>query len=335
MSSSLKQILTHFPQFNDNDLINFSFGYGSGVIKQQQDIDKPNSNVQNQIDLILSVKNSYQFHQENLKINYTDYSYLRYFGASTITRFQENSGARIYFNPYVRINNDMIKYGIISRRHLIRDLLDWETLYVAGRLHKPVRLLKFDPNDQDLIYALETNLTSALHVALLLLPEEFTLKELFLKITSLSYQGDFRMIIGENKQKISNIVLGQFQEFIDLYSKLLINDTHIYWNKVRTTETLLKQNISPVAIFKRLLNLPKYVVYGLIESTTMKTRQYQDTEEVIKKLCLSTQRNERIEFAVKNIVKRSSLSQTFKGIITAGFIRSTRYAFAKLTKMLK
>ncbi|CAF4768082.1 unnamed protein product, partial [Rotaria magnacalcarata] len=81
---------------------------------------------------------------------------------------------------------------------------------------KPVSVMKIDQSDQDLLYALKTNLNSALHVALLLLPEQFTLKDLFLKITSLSYQGDFRMYIGENKNKISNIVLPQVDAFVEL-----------------------------------------------------------------------------------------------------------------------
>jgi hypothetical protein len=35
-----------------------------------------------------------------------------------------------------------IKYGIISTDALCTDLLDWATLYVSGRLHKPVRIVK-------------------------------------------------------------------------------------------------------------------------------------------------------------------------------------------------
>lgn len=172
-------------------------------------------------------------------------------------------------------------------------------------------------------------------MALLLLPEEFTLKDLFLKITSLSYQGDFRMYIGENKNKIVNIVMPQMDLFVDLYSTLILNDTNVYWNKSRTAETIVTQDITPTAIFKRLLALPKYVIYNIMESATFKTRQYQDTEEVIRKLCVSSQRTEKIEHAVRTIVKRSSWTQSCKGLLTAGFLRSSRYALAKLQKMIR
>jgi translocator assembly and maintenance protein 41 len=142
MTQISSNILANFPStYTTNGHLNqqqiaFAFGYGSGVLKQQQDIKTTTTN-QNQIDLILTVNNSFKFHEENLKINPYHYSFLRYFGVSTITRIQETKGARIYFNPYVKFNNDLntvYKYGIISRKHLIRDLLDWETLYVAGRL---------------------------------------------------------------------------------------------------------------------------------------------------------------------------------------------------------
>ena len=38
-------------------------------------------------------------------------------------------------------NLGLIKYGVISRAAMLADLLDWESLYAAGRLHKPVRFV--------------------------------------------------------------------------------------------------------------------------------------------------------------------------------------------------
>ena len=143
------------------------------------------------------------------------------------------------------------------------------------------------------------------------------------------------MYIGENKNKIANIVMPQMDLFVDLYSTLILNDMNLHWNKSRTSDTLVKQDVTPTAIFKRLLTLPKYVIYNIMESATFKTRQYQDTEEVIRKLCVSSQRTEKIEHAVRTIVKRSSWTQSAKGLLTAGFLRSSRYALAKLKKMIR
>ena len=35
----------------------------------------------------------------------------------------------------------MIKYGVVSIDKLCKDLIDWETLYIAGRMHKPVNII--------------------------------------------------------------------------------------------------------------------------------------------------------------------------------------------------
>lgn len=94
----------------------------------------------------------------------------------------------------------MVKYGIIDIDTLCADLLDWDTLYVSGRMHKPVAMLVADPRVR---VAQQVNLTSALRVALLLLPETFSEVELYTRIASLSYTGDFRMSVpgGENENK--------------------------------------------------------------------------------------------------------------------------------------
>ena len=69
---------------------------------------------------------------------------------------------------------------------LCRDLLEWDTLYLAGRLHKPVKILRDEPRVR---LANQVNLVSALRTALLLLPEEFTEYDLYSTIAGLSYMG--------------------------------------------------------------------------------------------------------------------------------------------------
>lgn len=73
--------------------------------------------------------------------------------ARIITKVQENYKANFWFNAYVQINlssstnnlgSRLFKYGIISVKDASKDLLGWENMYLAGRMHKPVRILKCD-----------------------------------------------------------------------------------------------------------------------------------------------------------------------------------------------
>jgi translocator assembly and maintenance protein 41 len=82
----------------------------------------------------------------------------------------------------------MIKYGVVSIDRMCKDLLNWETLYLAGRMHKPVKILKDDPRVR---LAQQVNLASALRTALLLLPKDFTEEKLYTTISSISYKGNF------------------------------------------------------------------------------------------------------------------------------------------------
>ena len=101
---------------------------------------------------------------------------------------------------------------------------------MSGRMHKPVRRVHFARptaqirvlrDDARVRLADQVNLGHALRTSLLLLPETFTETDLYRTITGLSYRGDFRMSVGENPAKVSNIVSAQFERFQALYAPVL------------------------------------------------------------------------------------------------------------------
>ena len=67
---------------------------------------------------------------------------------------------------------------------LLRDLLQWDTLYLSGRLLKPVALIQAH---DAIVAAMHTNCVSSLAAALLLLPPRFTETDLYVTIAGLSF----------------------------------------------------------------------------------------------------------------------------------------------------
>lgn len=115
-----------------------------------------------------------------------------------------------------------MKYGVISTPSLQKDLSNWETLYISGRLQKP-HLPLLPPSS--LTSPLEVNKKTALSLALILLGPRFTENQLWEKIAGISYAGDPRMSIpgAENPEKVRNIVRGEgaLEGFRVMYGDLL------------------------------------------------------------------------------------------------------------------
>lgn len=189
----LRQVLSRFP------LSRFTAAYGSGASRQQGYAAPPLSHEVNpesnsahplthpvssasqpMIDLLFVTNQTLDWHAENLRRHPQHYSTLaRMLGVSAVEYLQRKS-AGVYYNTLVPVTANLtsdssaaheflIKYGVISTETLLRDLRDWNTLYVSGRLHKPVQVLHgAQGHDAELDKALQSNLRSAMTAGLLL-----------------------------------------------------------------------------------------------------------------------------------------------------------------------
>lgn len=324
-SPLIKKILRDFPRN-----MKFCFAYGSGAFKQKKEVS------QNMLDLIFVVRNSQKWHAENFTRNRHHYAQpLRFFGPNAVTKIQDSWGAQIYYNTLIKSSEGrLIKYGVVSELSLIQDLLDWNFLYLAGRIHKPVEILVTPDETSHLRAALVANLHSAVHAALLLLHEDFTEVDFFRVIAGLSYQGDFRMVFGEDKSKVDNIVIPQIQHFRELYTPVLKHfDNYLEIPYSVDGSPSCHQDTSPTARIHHLNQLPRIPQMQLVRIWSQGPRS-KDTEDCLRAIAHDPDCSSILLQALHNIIWKSSVTQSLKGIVTAGLVKSVKYSAAKIGKML-
>ena len=183
-----------------------AFGYGSGVIAQSNAVV---TGTPPMVDVILCVDDPVAWHSANLASNASHYSWLGACGAAAVARVQESGAAGVYFNTLVPVAGGgadaLMKYGVVAAARVDEDLRRWSSLYVAGRLHKPV--VWVDEPDEAIAAARDANLRSAVGAALLTLPAAFDERRLFAAIGALSYAGDVRFVLGsEDPDKVEEML---------------------------------------------------------------------------------------------------------------------------------
>lgn len=312
MLTDLNRILTKFPTQH----FVYCFAYGSGVFQQAGRTDRA------MVDLIFVVTNTYNFHRDNLIANPEHYSSIRYLGASTISSIQTSFGANVYFNTLVTVNDLIFKYGVIDVKDFRQDLESWYTLYIAGRLHKPVLTLCNEGLSDLITY----NLESAVHAALLQLPEKFSENDLYTAIAGLSYRGDFRMIIGEDKNKVVNIVQPQIEKFRSIYTPIFKS-----MSDRLAINSIIEQDKCVDSKLYHLQRLPKNLKNILLKHNTNNC----DDDNKLQELAKRDDVGRMVRSGIYKIVFYSSLLQSIKGIPTAGLKKSVIYSYNKLNKMVK
>ena len=329
-NDELTSIVNQFPPQD------YVFGYGSGVLRQQSTANR------GMIDIIFAVDNPHTWHEHNLQKHSDHYSYMaRVCGVNFITWLQTNFGAKIYFHPFVDINliqsnkdtiQRQIKYGVVSTDDLIQDLLNWDYLYLAGRMHKPIVSIDLKSNDalrqrndraDEIEEAQRTNLLSAVSASLLLCNSNtMPVSQLYNTIASLSYTGDFRMQTGaEDPNKVKKLV--ETPGMLDLWDAKY-SDTLDKLHKVGLISVSngskgkqLETNLSDVAIRKQL-----------VQHLPSRLRKHSDSIAG----SADNKGSSILREELANIVSPAAKNQSIKGFFTAGVVKSWRYALAKFAK---
>lgn len=370
---ALRQILWQF-----RAPIRYAFAYGSGVFTQNGSAASSSpthpsapaaiKNMQQgsgkMIDFIFGVSYSQHWHALNLAQHRDHYSGLGSLGSYAVSQVQDRFGAGVYFNTHLTVNGTLIKYGVVNLDTLSQDLAQWNTLYLAGRLHKPVKILRDHPKIR---LANQMNLLSALRVALLLLPERFTEFQLYNTIAGISYMGDLRMVLpAEDPGKVRNIVSGQMAHFRRLYEPLISNLPNVDFNDPRCAQSdwvddpdavlSMEQDMDPMRRGNMVRRLPEsfreklYFQYQgrfaipradfnkMMEESNDKKQDIvrrPQGGEFERRIASDPRLKEEVSTAIMKTIRWPSTVQTIKGPLTAGIRKSWNYIREKREKHRK
>ena len=290
----------------------FSFAYGSAIIPQRNVVSSSRM-----IDLILAVDDPIRWHHDNLQRNPAHYSFISLMGANIVSATQTGFGAKVYFNTIM--GSMPFKYGVVSVEDLVNDLVNWENLYVSGRMQKPIRWLS-NPNMR-LRKAMKSNINAASAAALLTLPEKFSESDLYAAITSLSYTKDIRTTLSmEAHTKVQDIVRMNMNRFRNMYSQ----STGLQFIS-RGRDGIWRRDIADSTQQQLLAALPVGMRRRI--ANTLGSSDVEGVASVEK-----TRLSQAVVAAIGAVVARSSLRQTMKGVLTAGLGTSARYVASKFFK---
>ena len=155
-------------------------------------------------------------------------------------------------------------------------------------------------------------------------------------IAGLSYTGDFRMILGENPHKVYNIVHRQMDDFREIY-RPIIDDLPAV-NYVEDGTILQEENIKvrgamlqqlPRTLLSRIQNYHRWYLSRSDQFRNVTTEEPFFSQSIVNSPELSSY----IRQGLADVVKWPAISQTIKGVFTAGILKSAKYASQKWTKM--
>lgn len=280
------------------------YGYGSGVFKQVGYSLKSHP----QIDVILLVDDLREWHQQNLKMNSSDYSIMGRIHVNINDLDKLKGYNKINYYSHIKDGNLYFKYGVMEEKDFISFLSTWRSIFVAGRFHKPT--LEIKGNDKE-HRAIEENRRQAMFVAALLSPPIVYKKEFLKTVCNLSYIGSIRMNIAENPHKVENIVNGCMDDLASLYDMNLPFISFIDNDRIFISHRIAMAHVK---------ELPLYLVIYLYKNVY----DFSSLEDIRTGIvAFFTERNKVEEYR-----------QFMDGISTNGIVRSVPYVLSKVKKRI-
>ena len=272
-------------------------GYGSAVFKQAR-------HLAGTPDFLIVTDDVSEFHRVNVARYPQHYSFLRYTGHRPFA-YLNKSAPFVHYSVNATLATGLTcKYGVVGKTDLLRTMRTWESLYLPGRLHKPIAII--DSVDKvtrsDFEDALLLNRLNALRLAALLSPAPCTASDLIERVIGLSYLGDVRMGVAERPDKVRAILEGQREELDLIYMPLM--------PKAGLVETERGYCANDMVID----SLPQ-----ILSSDLPKQRaDYQ--RELVRRVCF--------------LNARDSVMQAAKGLLTNPISKTTLYTLRKVRKKL-
>ena len=267
---------------------------------------------------------------------------MSYLGPEAIHWASGHIGCGVYFNAMVKLRDKdttrLVKYGVAATDVVERDLLDWNSLYVAGRLHKAVETLI---EDQRIASAQEANLSSALRTALFLLGSHggtnaiFPIHTLMHTIVSLSYTGDIRVGIAEDSNKADRIVDGSGDQLLDMYAPALTREVDrgsIQLVDIGSSGRRGRGGKCDGISRDSHVQITTVDPSGLLESLPAALRRRVHADVCLDASPARHAARAALASALAATVRRSSARQAALGLLSAGPTRAARYMLEKLKK---
>ena len=267
-----------------------------------------------QIDLIIAVDNLKNFFLENVSKNPYMYHLMPTLFFKCASEEQLKMFGNSCYTSHIKYMDKYYKMGVIEKKDLIEDLVEWKTFFMAGRFQKEMLTLKAD---KEIEKANIINKKNAVVASILLMNKIYpTLMDLYRMLCSLSYIGDERKRWhAEDPLKEEKLAI-RSKEFFDreYTSKCsLINissSSHVLYDYVD--------------VLNEIGSLPQELRYRLYD--VMKLYIGEDDEILKEKIA-----SEIYTFLYEKTTK-ASREQIIKGLVTTGPLNSFDYTVAKLKK---